>query len=1083
MVFFRPYDHFGIPFNKNGSNPGASSKTLHQERIKPRGKQQDVILFPSSDQLLTMGPQSQSTLGSVKKCKQHAIPRKQKQMRRDVQARVRGQQQLSDFFQDNAAFFPLMNLKSKATKSTATNLNDAWRKIKCKACRYNAKYFPKKCHKAHDEGCEHMALKRKRKAETKLFRNEFNKNLTMNNAPLQPHEKASGRPTAEDMNLFFAKRQRKEPPPSSTRTPSPDPPGHQLGGTGPSPDPPGSRYANDRRVLTAERLSYQAIQNALTTRMEKPTSKMTRGNNKVLPQVKAVADYILDMFPTRSPTEEGLGNYGELGTMQINAYRLLFPPGTLAFTIPPSDKSMKPDFNYSLIEGVAIYFTDWGLNIPDFKSFKCPCEDCNDGLMKRGFWDFATHGVLTPIQHVDGSTAYSINRQYKCNKCGFTCKANDGRLFHQLPSYYRRAYPVDPRYAVNYQIHLSKSASQLVEKLMLTYGNGEQISRALHEMSAARYENFEEDYYRRYADWREKTKSTEAAPRLPSFRDYFGNRMGLKGDTMRDRYGFAASSNLTATNLSDDMRNTREIQAVGCRICSSSDHTFAIIKNYIADEIGSAKAVHTINTETAEIASAAIVDTTSAKDFAHQLEQFSRRPNVCPKVHVTDNCPANDLLLRELFDRDNWKIVLRLGMFHWMHRISVTLNDQHPDCNAAIAELSKCIYTEDLGDTKEVKAALLDGRLGPRPKKGEKKSQLTEDDVHLMQVTSTSLWKSYRNKYIRIWIKPQEEIEKNLQKWFEKYKRGVWPYDPKTGADLFMVDTESAVERARNSVPWVTDVLPKEDIYEPIAPGRRSKTDLPEYLGKRGVESKLESFHLRLAHFGNLGTSKELMDSLCLAGMAEWNKRIRHRHRCLRDPTEALTSWSKEVPSHLDHSYLALINNLARQAGVADDAHKNVMPLPKDNGERFMSMYWDEQQKRNSNFVPKASGRCMCHLCIPQFRENPYASQIGRYEITERKRKRVDKAAMEEGLHPEEELRPEPPLLTSAFQGVLVPKPPPKLMMPMPTPALVTPAIAIVRQNQLLTLQNQQQKQALHYMGMLLMQKGVQLPMALKKEK
>ena len=66
---------------------------------------------------------------------------------------------MSDFFQDNAAFFPLMNLnlKSNKTNATATNLNNAWCKIKCNACRYNAKNFPQKCHKAHDQGCEHMA--------------------------------------------------------------------------------------------------------------------------------------------------------------------------------------------------------------------------------------------------------------------------------------------------------------------------------------------------------------------------------------------------------------------------------------------------------------------------------------------------------------------------------------------------------------------------------------------------------------------------------------------------------------------------------------------------------------------------------------------------------------------------------------------------------------------------------------------------------------------------------------------------------------------------------------------------------------
>jgi hypothetical protein len=40
---------------------------------------------------------------------------------------------------------------------------------------------------------------------------------------------------------------------------------------------------------------------------------------------------------------------------------------------------------------------------------------------------------------------------YKCNNpnCDCGCKANDGRMFHQLPYHIRRAYYVDPKYVVN----------------------------------------------------------------------------------------------------------------------------------------------------------------------------------------------------------------------------------------------------------------------------------------------------------------------------------------------------------------------------------------------------------------------------------------------------------------------------------------------------------------------------------------------------------------------------------------------------------------------------------------------------------
>ena len=62
-----------------------------------------------------------------------------------------------------------------------------------------------------------------------------------------------------------------------------------------------------------------------------------------------------------------------------------------------------------------------------------------------------------------------------------------------------------------------------------------------------------------------------------------------------------------------------------------------------------ALAIHTITVETGEIASAVIVPTTEARHFAHAAEQFSRRPNVRPRMHVVDNHPANSELFRILF--------------------------------------------------------------------------------------------------------------------------------------------------------------------------------------------------------------------------------------------------------------------------------------------------------------------------------------------------------------------------------------------------------------------------------------------------
>ena len=200
-----------------------------------------------------------------------------------------------------------------------------------------------------------------------------------------------------------------------------------------------------------------------------------------------------------------------------------------------------------------------------------------------------------------------------------------------------------------------------------------------------------------------------------------------------------------------------------------------------------------------------------------------------------------------------------------------------------------------------------------------------------------------------------------LRSWYQKYKKGNLDYDPETGLDLFTYDTEKAVNLAKTNAKHVTDVLPKEELYEVIEPRHGSKSQLRQYIGKRGVESKLESFHLRLQHFGNRGSRRELVDALSLAGIAEWNLRIRHRLHLLKHPEER--AWSRDTPSHLNHLYLELINDLAKKAGLKVEVYTNVRALPEDNGERFMSQYLEQQKQRGEMFLPTDIGRCACRMC------------------------------------------------------------------------------------------------------------------------
>ena len=64
-----------------------------------------------------------------------------------------------------------------------------------------------------------------------------------------------------------------------------------------------------------------------------------------------------------------------------------------------------------------------------------------------------------------------------------------------VPLPYRNAYPVDPRYAVNKESHLGLSFSRVMDKLMITHGNGEQLALMLNELRGDKYLDMEEEYF------------------------------------------------------------------------------------------------------------------------------------------------------------------------------------------------------------------------------------------------------------------------------------------------------------------------------------------------------------------------------------------------------------------------------------------------------------------------------------------------------------------------------------------------------------------------------------------------------------
>jgi hypothetical protein len=401
-------------------------------------------------------------------------------------------------------------------------------------------------------------------------------------------------------------------------------------------------------------LSRAMLKSEINNRIKPNQSSKAAAANVNPPAVEALVEYLLDLVPKRFESDSNTimaTDPRSKARRQLEWYREKFPPGTLDFKVPKANKMETPDRLYEEIEGVTIYLVNWELNYP---GIYLKCFNCDGGEMIHDRYDYKKNKTLTPILDVSGQPAFAISMSYKCNNCGSVCKGNDGRLLHELPHRLQMAYPVDRRYAVNKKMHLSKTTTRVMENMMPTYGNGDFLSRSLYKLRTSFYEDREESYYQQCAQ-----TEAECAEALSPLQAWLGT-FGLSGQTFRDLYNEAAVSNLTSTGMSDHERHEREIQSVGCKFSTSSDHTFEALKNWTKKGIKNANGLFTMNTETGEVAVAVIVPSLKAEDRAHAAEQFARRKNVCPKVHYSDTWPASERFWKTIFGA---YLVCRLGLF------------------------------------------------------------------------------------------------------------------------------------------------------------------------------------------------------------------------------------------------------------------------------------------------------------------------------------------------------------------------------------------------------------------------------------
>jgi hypothetical protein len=474
-------------------------------------------------------------------------------------------------------------------------------------------------------------------------------------------------------------------------------------------------------------LSRDTLKVEIRKRIKPSQSSKSAAANTNPPAVEALVDYLLELVPKRFESDSNIimaTDPRSKAMRQLEWYRTKFPPGTLDFRVPRDSKMEKPDRLCEEIEGVTICIVNWELNCP---GIFLKCFNCEKGEMIHDRYDHRKNKTLTPILDVSGQHAHAVSMSYACNNCEFGCKGNDGRLLHKLPHPLQMAYPVDRRYAVNKKLHLSKTTTRVMESMMPTYGNGDFLSRMLLRLGASLYEDREESYYQQSAQNETECAGAEA---LAPLQEWLGT-FGLSGQTFfRDLYDEAAASNLTSTGMSDHERREREMQSVGCKFSTSSDHTFEALKNWIKKHIQNAAALFTMNTETGEVAVAVIVPTAKAKDRAHAAEQFARRKNVCPKVHYSDTWPASERFWKTIF---GVALVCRLGLFHWLNRIIKTLRKEHFLFGPALVGLKDCVYRVDQEGEAAVEQALRDGTMNGKKHSEDEIGELQRDNVKWKQ--------------------------------------------------------------------------------------------------------------------------------------------------------------------------------------------------------------------------------------------------------------------------------------------------------------------------------------------------------------
>ena len=426
----------------------------------------------------------------------------------------------------------------------------------CPICRAKASRLPIP-HRRHPTHCPNNKKTKGSKSKSVVAAMEEERRLAKHFAapPTEAEKGRAANMTRENVEAFFAPRARKNNPQSTTPAPT----------EAARVDPPMPQQEKPKIDLY----------NAVVEKVNNPLFEKEHSNNKAPLAMIALAGTVIEKIVRP-----------DKGSLVKSFF------SGLTLTVPPVDNCNNP--HYHSIVGQKLLLVDWkrmfGIDIT--------CPQCNQGALVNDRTNFSKNKILFPIFGLEGPPQWCMVQSMTCRTCKSRHHANDGEILCRVPAYAAYHYPVDCRYAVDGRnSHLSRSATDLFDLLLPTYGNGDLCSRLLCNAVNRAYLEKAASFFSYGKEQHAKNPSYCTGKHLQREGEHMRSYPPL-GETIRDLYDKASNTSLNFWGISDHERHTREMQGVKCNLIFAQDHTHEVCKNYLKKKTLGMEALWDVSTET-----------------------------------------------------------------------------------------------------------------------------------------------------------------------------------------------------------------------------------------------------------------------------------------------------------------------------------------------------------------------------------------------------------------------------------------------------------------------------------------------------